>query len=66
MKAAQLPAVSARLDAELKRAFEAAAAANDLTPSQVLRRLIRDYVARYQQAEGRHQESENNEEGSEK
>ena len=63
VKAAQLPAVSARLDAELKRAFEAAAAANDLTPSQVLRRLIRDYVARYQQAEGRHQESENNEEG---
>lgn len=66
MKAAQLPAVSARLDAELKRAFEAAAAENDLTPSQVLRRLIRDYVARHQQAEGRHQECKNDDEGSTK
>lgn len=60
---AKLPAVSARLDAELKRAFEAAAAANDLTPSQVLRRLIRDYVARYQQAKGLHHECKNDEEG---
>mgnify|MGYP001321508501 CR=1 FL=1 len=60
---AKLPAVSARLDAELKRHFEAAAAANDLTPSQVLRRLIRDYVARHQQADGQHHECKNDEEG---
>ena len=47
----KVPAVSARLDAAVKGEFEAAAAANDLTPSQVIRGLMRDYVTRYQHEE---------------
>jgi len=62
----KLPAVSARLDAALKGEFEAAAAANDLTPSQVIRRLIRDYVTRYRQEEVHQRECKRAEKGGTK
>ena len=35
------------IDAEKKRAFEAACAAHDSTASQVVRQLIREYLARH-------------------
>ena len=35
------------IDAEKKKAFEALCAAQDITASQVVRQLIRDYLARH-------------------
>jgi antitoxin component of RelBE/YafQ-DinJ toxin-antitoxin module len=35
------------IDAQKKKAFEAVCAAHDITASQVLRQLIRDYMARH-------------------
>ena len=35
------------IDAEKKKAFEQLCAAQDITASQVVRRLIRDYLARH-------------------
>lgn len=35
------------IDAEKKRAFEELCAAQDITASQVVRQLIRDYLARH-------------------
>jgi len=35
------------IDPEKKRAFEALCASQDLTPSQVVRQLIRDYLAEH-------------------
>lgn len=35
------------IDPDKKKAFEALCAAQDLTPSQVVRQLIRDYLARH-------------------
>jgi antitoxin component of RelBE/YafQ-DinJ toxin-antitoxin module len=35
------------IDPEKKRAFEQLCAAQDLTPSQVVRQLIREYLARH-------------------
>lgn len=35
------------IDAEKKKAFEAVCAAHDITASQVLRQLIREYMARH-------------------
>lgn len=35
------------IDPEKKRAFEQLCLAQDLTPSQVVRQLIRDYLARH-------------------
>jgi hypothetical protein len=35
------------IDAEKKKAFEAVCAAQDITPSQVLRKLIREYLAKH-------------------
>lgn len=35
------------IDPKKKKAFEALCAAQDLTPSQVVRQLIRDYLARH-------------------
>lgn len=34
-----------RIPSELKKAFEDACAAQDITPSQILRKLIRDFIA---------------------
>ena len=39
------------IDAEKKRAFEALCAARDLTASQALRQLIRDYLAQHAAAQ---------------
>ena len=45
------------IDAEKKRAFEAVCAAQDITASQLLRQLIREYLAKhgveYQRKDGR-------------
>lgn len=35
------------IDAEKKKAFEALCASQDITASQVVRQLIRDYLARH-------------------
>lgn len=35
------------IDPEKKRAFEALCSQQDLTPSQVVRQLIRDYLAKH-------------------
>jgi hypothetical protein len=35
------------MDAEKKKAFEALCAAQDITASQVVRQLIRDYLAKH-------------------
>ena len=35
------------MDAEKKKAFEALCASQDITASQVVRQLIRDYLARH-------------------
>lgn len=35
------------IDPKKKKAFEALCAAQDLTPSQVVRQLIRDYLSRH-------------------
>ena len=35
------------IDAEKKKAFEAVCAAQDITASQVVRQLIRDYLAKH-------------------
>jgi len=35
------------IDPDKKKAFEALCTAQDLTPSQVVRQLIRDYLARH-------------------
>lgn len=35
------------IDAEKKKAFEALCASQDITASQVVRKLIRDYLARH-------------------
>lgn len=35
------------IDPEKKKAFEALCASQDVTPSQVVRRLIRDYLAHH-------------------
>ncbi|MCK9504910.1 MAG: ribbon-helix-helix domain-containing protein [Porticoccaceae bacterium] len=35
------------IDPEKKKAFESLCASQDLTPSQVVRQLIRDYLAKY-------------------
>lgn len=35
------------IDPDKKRAFEQLCAAQDLTPSQVVRQMIRDYLARH-------------------
>jgi hypothetical protein len=46
------------IDAEKKKAFEALCASQDITASQVVRQLIRDYLARhgveYTPINGRH------------
>jgi len=36
------------IDPEKKKAFENLCASQDLTPSQVVRQLIRDYLAKYE------------------
>ncbi|WP_299765450.1 ribbon-helix-helix protein, CopG family [Ramlibacter sp.] len=36
------------IDADKKKAFEAVCAAQDITVSQVLRQLIREYIVRHQ------------------
>jgi len=41
---ANMTVIRTRIDEDLKKAFDAAAKANDLTSSQVLRAFIRDYV----------------------
>lgn len=41
------------IDPEKKKAFDALCAAQDLTPSQVVRQLIRDYLAKYDVTYGR-------------
>lgn len=35
------------MDPDKKRAFEALCASQDLTPSQVVRQLVRDYLAKH-------------------
>ncbi len=41
------------IDPDKKKAFEDLCAAQDLTPSQVVRQLIRDYLARHGVSYGR-------------
>jgi len=41
--------IRTRIDANLKKAFDAAAKGNDLTSSQVLRAFIRDYTKKHGQ-----------------
>ena len=41
------------IDPEKKRAFEQLCLAQDLTPSQVVRQLIRDYLARHDVSYGK-------------
>ena len=41
---ANMTVVRTRIDADLKKSFDAVAKSNDLTSSQVLRYFIRDYV----------------------
>jgi antitoxin component of RelBE/YafQ-DinJ toxin-antitoxin module len=39
--------ITVLIDAEKKKAFEALCASQDITASQVVRQLIRDYLARH-------------------
>lgn len=43
--------IRARIDTDLKKAFDEACERNDLTSSQVLRSMIREYVAKNAQAD---------------
>lgn len=43
--------IRARIEGDLKRAFEDACKRNDLTASQVLRQLMREYVQKHAQGQ---------------
>jgi len=47
----QEPIIRARVEPELKKAFEDACEKNDQTSSQVLRALMREYVSKNAQGE---------------
>jgi len=47
------------IDPEKKKAFESLCASQDLTPSQVVRQLIRDYLAKYEVDYGENSQKSN-------